>query len=187
MFLDNKLFHMIPLKAVKKMTVDKIKVGDLRTNCYIVTNNKKTIIIDPGDEAKKIIRACDGLNVVGVLVTHHHYDHVGALKEIEEYYNVKSSKQVDGFDFKIIKTPGHTMDSISFYFEKEHALFSGDFLFYHTIGRTDLPTGSARLIGSSLSKLIALDDDIKVYPGHESITTLGREKKYNTYLRNLYK
>lgn len=163
------------------MIVDKIKVGPLRTNCYIVTNNKKTIIIDPGDEAKKIIRACDGLNVVGILVTHHHYDHVGALKEIEEYYKVKASKQIDGFDFKIIKTPGHTMDSISYYFENEGILFCGDFIFYHTIGRTDLPTSSDKDMKESLEMISKLPDDTIIYPGHGINTTIGEEKQFFSY------
>lgn len=95
--------------------------------------------------------------------------------------------EIAGYLIKMIKTPFHTEGSACFYLHKEKVLFSGDTLFYSSIGRTDLPTGSARLIEQSLRKLIALDDDIKIYPGHEQITSLGREKKYNTYLRNLYK
>ncbi len=95
--------------------------------------------------------------------------------------------EVAGYLIKMIKTPFHTEGSCCYYLDKEKLLFTGDTLFYSSIGRTDLPTGSARLIEKSLSKLVALDDEIKVYPGHECITTLGREKKYNTYLRNLYK
>ena len=93
--------------------------------------------------------------------------------------------EIAGFKIKMIKTPFHTIGSACYYVESEHALFSGDTLFYSTIGRSDLPTGSARSIESSLSKLITLPDETKVYPGHGVITRLEREKKYNTYLRNI--
>lgn len=62
------------------MIIDKVVVGPLAENCYIVTKNEKTIIIDPGDEGKKIIDVAKDKNVVGVLITHHHFDHIGALK-----------------------------------------------------------------------------------------------------------
>ena len=93
--------------------------------------------------------------------------------------------EVSGFKIQLIKTPFHTMGSACYYVESEKALFSGDTLFYTTIGRTDLPTGSARQIESSLVKLTLLPDDTKVYPGHGISTRLEREKKYNSYLRNI--
>ena len=90
-----------------------------------------------------------------------------------------------GFEIKVIATPFHTRGSVCFYIEKEQALFSGDTLFFTTIGRTDLPTGSNRTIESSLAKLKELPDGIKVYPGHGACTNLDREKKYNAYLKNI--
>ena len=90
-----------------------------------------------------------------------------------------------GFEIEVILTPFHTRGGACYYVASEHALFSGDTLFFSTIGRTDLPTGSNRTLASSLSKLKALPDGIKVYPGHGACTNLDREKKYNHYLKNI--
>lgn len=123
------------------MIVDRMIVGALKENCYIVTKNDKTIIIDPGDDVEKIIDACKGKNVVGVLITHHHFDHVGALKGIEKHFNIKEGN-CPNIGFKVIKNPGHSNDSVSYYFKDDKVMFVGDFIFLNSIGRTDLPTGS---------------------------------------------
>lgn len=70
------------------MQIELLKVGELRTNCYIVTKNNQTIIIDPGDEYEKIKEVCQNKKIVGIFVTHHHFDHIGALKQLEEFYHV---------------------------------------------------------------------------------------------------
>lgn len=160
------------------MQIEKLVVGELQANCYIVTKNNKTIIIDPGDEANKIINATKDKNVVGILVTHHHFDHIGALQEIEDYFHLKESLNIDGFNYEIIKTPGHTDDSVCFYFKDDKVLFSGDFIFYKSIGRTDLPTGSIQKMHQSLELISKYPDNIKVYPGHGPSTILGNEKRY---------
>lgn len=83
---------------------------------------------------------------------------------------------------KVIATPGHTKGCVCYYFEKESVLFSGDTLFFESIGRTDLPTGDSRMILQSLnSKLMLISDDVCVYPGHGSQTTIGHERKNNPY------
>ena len=90
-----------------------------------------------------------------------------------------------GFEIEVLFTPFHTKGSVWYYVASEKALFSGDTLFFSTIGRTDLPTGSNRTVSSSLAKLKELPDEIKVYPGHGACTNLDREKKYNHYLKNI--
>ena len=90
---------------------------------------------------------------------------------------------IAGFEIQVIETPFHTKGSVCYYVDTEKALFSGDTLFFSTIGRTDLPTGSNRTIESSLRKLKALPDGVKVYPGHGACTKLDREKNYNSYLK----
>ena len=168
------------------MQIERIVVGELQENCYIVTKNNKTIIIDPGDEANKIIETTKEKNVVGILVTHHHFDHIGALKEIEDYFHLKESLNVTGFDYEIIKTPGHTDDSVCYYFKDDEVLFSGDFIFYKTIGRTDFPTGSNEKMHQSLELISKYPDSIKVYPGHGPSTILGDEKVYfRLYLKKI--
>ncbi len=91
----------------------------------------------------------------------------------------------NGYIFKVISTPFHTNGSVCFLCEKENALFSGDTLFKGSIGRTDLPKGNERLVVSSLSKLLGLKDDLKIYPGHGDETTLKKEKETNPYLLNI--
>lgn len=160
------------------MKVEVIAVGFLRENCYIVTQNDKSIIIDPGDEAEKIIDACKDKNVVGILLTHRHFDHVGALKKIEEAFDVKVSLYIDGFSYEVIETPGHTKDSLTYYFKDEGVMFTGDFLFKGTIGRMDLPTGSKEDMEKSLEKVSHYPKSVKVYPGHGDSTVLGDEIPY---------
>lgn len=83
-------------------------------------------------------------------------------------------------EFKVIYTPGHTIGSVSYLYRDK--LFSGDTLFYHSIGRTDLPTGNPSLMKSSVNNLIdTLDDTISVYPGHDRNTTIKEERKNNPY------
>ena len=88
----------------------------------------------------------------------------------------------DGYLFKVIETPFHTNGSVCYLCEKENALFSGDTLFKGSIGRTDLPTGSERLVNSSLKKLLNLNPKLVVYPGHGETTTLEKEISSNPYL-----
>lgn len=81
---------------------------------------------------------------------------------------------------KVIHTPGHSPGGVCFLTGK--SLFSGDTLFANSIGRHDLPRGSLEaLINSIKNKLFTLDDDITVYPGHGSFTTIGHEKTHNPF------
>lgn len=92
---------------------------------------------------------------------------------------------VCGYKIKVIATPFHTKGSVCYFIIDEKLLFSGDTLFYSTIGRSDLPTGTSRTIESSLLKLKKLPEDVKLYPGHGPISTLDREKAHNAYLKNI--
>ena len=84
---------------------------------------------------------------------------------------------------KTIFTPGHSPGSFSYYHEESKNLFSGDVLFMHSIGRTDLPGGDYEtLIRSIKEKLFRLDDDVTVYSGHGPSTTLGEERRSNPFL-----
>ncbi len=84
---------------------------------------------------------------------------------------------------KLISTPGHTEGGMCIYFEDEGILFSGDTLFFSSVGRTDLPGGSMdKLLDSLKNKIFVLPDSVKVFPGHESATTLAYEKRYNPFV-----
>ena len=91
-----------------------------------------------------------------------------------------------GFTWQVFETPGHTIGSCCYYIEKEKVLFSGDTLFSGSYGRTDLPTGSGRMMISSVTRLLkSLPEDVMVYPGHMDETTIGYEKKNNPLARFL--
>ena len=90
-----------------------------------------------------------------------------------------------GLSFKAIHAPGHTRGSLMFEVS-EQVLVSGDVLFAGSIGRTDLPTGSAKEMGETLrKKVITLADHLEVLPGHGPRTTMAQEKKSNPYLKSL--
>ena len=167
-----------------------IQVGYLETNCYILVQNGLCLVIDPGDEFYSIQSQIGENRLVGVLITHKHPDHIGALDELLGHYSVpvydisnleEQKYDIDGFRFEVIYTKGHTNDSISFWFYEYNFMFTGDFIFKGTIGRTDLPTGDSIEMKKSIEKIKEYSDRIKIYPGHGESTNLGIEKENNYY------
>ena len=160
------------------MNIKTIQVGPLETNCYILSIDNECIVVDPGDEFFKIKKAIGDKKVIGCLVTHFHQDHIEALEELVSYYDVEINKSKYGkFEYEIIETPGHTFDSKTFYFKKDNIMFTGDFIFYQSIGRTDLGGNNKDMI-TSLENFKTYDDSIIIYPGHGPSTILGEEKRY---------
>ncbi len=82
-------------------------------------------------------------------------------------------------EIKVIATPGHTDGSVCFMVD--NALFTGDTLFFGSVGRTDFKSGDREQMIKSIKKLFSLDGDYSVYPGHDDFTTLERERKYNIF------
>ena len=130
--------------------------------------------------------------MLGILLTHSHFDHVGALRHFLTKRSIKIFKkssveekeyQIGDFSFETIFTPGHSKDSISFYFKEEKVMFVGDFVFKDSVGRYDLPGGSEQELKESLAKLKTYPADVALYPGHYETTTLGEEMENNPYLR----
>ena len=132
------------------MLVEKIVVGELRENCYLLINKDKCIIVDPGAEAAKIENKIDDLNlkVCAILITHAHYDHIGALDSLEKKYNTKiyyhninneinkknlinieeKKYEIEDFRFEVIYTPGHRNDLVTYYLAFELGKFVVSFL-----------------------------------------------------------
>lgn len=81
-------------------------------------------------------------------------------------------------DFKVISTPGHTIGSKCFYYEKENILISGDTMFKRSYGRYDLPTGDMYALMNSLKKLSKLPEETIVYSAHSEPTTIGQERRF---------
>ena len=86
-------------------------------------------------------------------------------------------------DINVIYTPYHTAGSVSFYLEKSGLVFTGDSLFKMGIGRSDKPTSKPSLERDSLSKLMRLPDNTKVYPGHGRFTSIGNERMLNPFVK----
>ena len=109
----------------------------------------------------------------------------------ELIYGLDDGQRVSGagMTFTAVHTPGHTQGSVCFLLEVDGeppVLFSGDHLFAGSIGRTDLPGGNyEQLMASMVDKILPLDDDIRVLPGHGPTTTIGDERRSNPFLTPL--
>lgn len=176
------------------MIIDRLIVGPIETNCYIIKLDHDCLIVDPGDEFEIIEEYMQrhNLNLIGILITHYHYDHIGALDHLIDKYKVKvcdyhnlGENKIKKFKFDVINTPGHTSDSVSFYFEENQMMFVGDFIFKNNIGRCDLPTGNFKQMLDSLKRLKKYPSVIVLYPGHGDKTTLEVELKDNPYYGEL--
>lgn len=169
------------------MRIDRVVVGSLFTNCYILTKDNHVLVIDPGDEYNKIVGYIGSKIIDGIIITHNHFDHIGALdkfdkKLVHDYHNLNEGiNTIGNFTFEVIYTPGHKEDSISIYFDSFKCIFVGDFIFKNTIGRTDLPGGNMNDMLNSIIKTSNLDNDVIIYPGHGPSTTFGYERKNNIY------
>jgi hydroxyacylglutathione hydrolase len=188
------------------LDVKGLIVGPLATNCYVVSAGGGAVIIDPGAQGGKILKALGGREVAAILVTHGHADHVGAVDElvaetgapfmapagdlglVKEYVAARATGifrhgdrlEFEGFALAVIATPGHTAGSSCFH--SAGLVFSGDTLFAGGVGRTDLPGGSAQALFSSIrERIFCLAGDTVVYPGHGEWTTIAAEKKTNPF------
>ena len=192
------------------LNIHTLPLGDYQTNTYIVHRDNTCVIIDPGYEPERILAevARLGLTIGGILLTHGHFDHVGAVRAIaqttgcpvylcEEDLNLPpymtagalfytdncqegDTVSIADMDFFVLHTPGHTPGSVCY--QIDNALFSGDTLFQGSCGRTDFPGSSGAQMRKSLARLAALTENLSVYPGHGYSTTLEDEKRYNPYL-----
>ena len=175
------------------MNIKIVQNGELRENCYLLEIDNKYLVIDPGSEFEKInsfIKA-EG-EVLAIFITHRHFDHIGALEQFVKTYRCpvyekitteEETYRIGPFIFNVIFNPGHTPDSISFYFFNEKKLFSGDFIFEGNIGRCDLEGGDMSEMMKSINKIKRYPDDITIYPGHGEFTKLGHEKMQNYYFK----
>lgn len=195
------------------LTLHTLPLGAYQTNCYILHQEASSscVVIDPGYTPEVILDFLSGkgLTLEAILLTHGHFDHVGAVRDLAaetgcrvwlnpddlsmppkltagplyytDTYSEGDTISPAGISFQVLSTPGHTPGSVCLI--AEDFLFSGDTLFAGSCGRTDLPGGSTRAIRESLRRLAALPQDYSVHPGHGESTTLAWEKQYNPYMR----
>ncbi|MBR5924442.1 MAG: MBL fold metallo-hydrolase [Bacteroidales bacterium] len=170
------------------MKIKRFVCNAFQENAYVVSEGADCIIIDPGFTSSELpalydYLAAEGLTPTAILLTHSHPDHVCGLQALVERFGIAVQAGAALYGFTVIKTPGHTPDSVCYYNEAEHILFTGDTLFAGTIGRTDLPGGNYDdEIRSIMEKLIFLPGETVIYPGHGPASTIARERIQNPFL-----
>lgn len=189
-----------------RLSIQKVHVGQKDTNCYVVacTDTKEAVVIDPGDDAPKILSQLGGLSVKWIVFTHAHAGHTGAkdavktatqattamhladatahLKSADRYLTSADRLPFGQFALEVLITPGHSPGGLSY--KVGNHVFTGDTLLAGKIGRVDLPGSSPQQMLLSLhGQLLVLPDNTIVYPGHGANTTIGAERAGNPYLR----
>lgn len=210
------------------MDVRSFTVGPVAENCYIarVEDSDRALIIDPGEEAPRILAAVEELGVAidAILLTHCHFDHIGAVAPVAEatkapvycpelevpvladimsfvpwpefgpYESYEADKTVKGgerlelagLEIDVVFTPGHSLGHVTYVVPDHAAMFSGDVLFKGSVGRTDLPGGDWATLLESIRGLVdSHPPETMLYPGHMGVTTLGEERKSNSFLAEL--
>jgi glyoxylase-like metal-dependent hydrolase (beta-lactamase superfamily II) len=213
--------------------IERIVVGGISTNCYIVPfANRTAAVIDPGDNARGIVERLDArrLKPTRVLLTHGHFDHIAALPALMAIladrglhpnvmihkndaaflgpnayaahatsWNVIGGGDMSFIDnlwqempepttllnegdqigpFVVLHLPGHSAGSIGFYDVSRDLLFGGDTLFFHGIGRADLPESNSNDLRNSVQRILALKPATTVHPGHGPATTVATELQF---------
>ncbi|MFC3932778.1 MBL fold metallo-hydrolase [Streptococcus dentapri] len=106
------------------------------------------------------------------------------MRPADFFFQYQTPYDLDGFQFQVLKTPGHSWGGVSFVFFEQEVAFSGDALFRETIGRTDLPTSDFdQLIDSIKHNLFTLPNHYRIFPGHGLDTTIGHEKNFNPFFK----
>lgn len=188
------------------MKIKRFIGGNLESNGYVLYDKQggDAFIIDPGYLPERFLKACQELDVTvqGILLTHHHYDHVGAVERLKKEWDCKVylhwqdadqyKKQVDGMledgdiffigteELCVVHTPGHTHGSVCFISEKSKCIFTGDTIFDTDLGRTDLEDGSEEEMRHSVQKILSQwGNEMTIYPGHGDRATMKYVRAHN--------
>ncbi len=168
-------------------------------------------LIDPAWEPDRLLKAMekDGMELHSILLTHTHFDHMEGLEGIfrlagprkiyvheaeaeciaqfkEHIVTIQDGTElsIGNLSIQTIHTPGHLPGCVCY--QVGQHLFTGDMLFVNSVGRSDFPESNQQDFARSLKKLKEMDDNFKVYPGHDygpaPTSTIGEQKKSNPYL-----
>ncbi|MCC7261062.1 MAG: MBL fold metallo-hydrolase [Candidatus Latescibacteria bacterium] len=211
---EERYFPLYPAgRPAEGLSVEMLVLGsDFLVNGYLVgcTETNKGLVIDPGFDAEKILRAIEnaGLEIELVLLTHGHGDHVGALSEICQATGAPAFIDKDDLpllgelrtkiegsivegevfsvgrqSFRACKTPGHTAGGVCLVHPQ--VAFVGDAIFAGSMGGTRRQSDYSSLQGALREKVLGLDERVVLYPGHGPATTVGEERAHNPFFSGL--
>ena len=196
--------------------VEFLVMGPIENNVYLIGDDSATLVVDPTCDAQRIVSALEGRAPEAIVLTHAHWDHVGAAKDLRDATGahvvasaidapfISGRRQLDPshrpfapcpvdvavsdgdvvrvgkMSWQVMATPGHTPGSMCLFLaadERDGApvLIAGDTLFAGAHGRTDFVGGDPSAMRTSLKRLASLPEDTLVLPGHNGLTTIGRE------------
>lgn len=189
------------------MKIKRFVGGNLESNGYVINTEqgKTCYIIDPGYEPQKFTDYIQksGLIPRGIILTHHHHDHVGGAAKLRDCFDIPvlmhendswryrgrtdvmlsdgDFVEMDGEKLQILLTPGHTSGSICIVSEKSKVVFTGDTIFDTDLGRTDLEDGSPTDMVKSCREVIdKWSNEYIIYPGHDGSASMKQVRKYNS-------
>ncbi len=189
---------MVIVAKDEDIQIERLELGPFGVNAYIVVclKTRDSLLIDTPAEASTSMDRLKGTNPKYILLTHNHFDHLGALAELHSKLkvplaahaldtgNLPSSPEMllsDGDDisvgnlkFEVMHTPGHTPGSLCF--RVGGYLISGDTIFNGGPGKTGSPAAFHQVVESITTKIFVLPDDTQIYPGHGDSTVLKKEK-----------
>lgn len=197
------------------MNIDVLELGPMANCTYLLSQGSDALLIDPGWDMNFIEHTLQEkkLNLLGVLFTHGHFDHVkdcepllrthhlqayleekdtalsGLPADVLHTYNGEQHLTIGPFVLHIIPTPGHTAGGVCI--QVGDAVFTGDTLFPGACGRVDLPSSDARQMRQSLFKLSQLPEDTRIFAGHsyggKCSSYIGYERVHNPFMRSAIK
>lgn len=187
----------------------------ITTNAYIYADNetKHGFLIDPGAQAGKLLELIreKGLTIEAILLTHGHFDHIGAVNELQEVLQIPvymgekgmlyaedpimlkdvtyladhaviALKEKPSFQMELLDLPGHTADGVIYYTKEDGAAFVGDSIFQGSYGRTDMYGGDEEaLLRGIRERILTLPDDTLLLSGHSAPTTPAEERGRSWY------
>jgi hydroxyacylglutathione hydrolase len=182
-----------------RIQIDRLELGPFGTNSYILICQKtnESVVVDAPGEAGMVVERLKETQPKYILMTHDHFDHIGALVELRSALEVPVAAHLadandlplepdlllnDGDEIllgaiklRVLHTPGHTPGSVCFLVG--NYLIAGDTLFPGGPGKTQSPADFRRIIESITQRLFVLPDELKVYPGHGEATTIKEAKQ----------
>lgn len=188
------------------MKIKRIIGGNLESNGYVIMDEgtKSGYVIDPGYTPEKFLQVLKewDMQLLGILLTHHHYDHTGGVDKIrqatscklyihrEDAGGLKMEADVlleDGMQLRfgsevidVLHTPGHTKGGACYWIKRHRMVFTGDEIFNVDLGRTDLPGGSEADMRRSCRYIFnKWENDVEIHPGHGDPATMKYVRTHN--------